>query len=415
MVSICMLDPLFYPYYGGAEKHVFEVGKRLAKRHEITVLTSQLPKTKREEVIEGMRVVRTPCLYLEKLPEPFPPPYTVCTNFVWDLLKQKDADVFHIHNQFWYYFDTLAAIKLVMKKKLILTLHNAKPENISFLTDKLGEIYDWAIGSKIMAVSDRIIAVSNYTKQVTVPDKYKRKADVIWNGVDTGKFTPRNSRERIRRKFGVGDEPLVLSNFRLVKQKGGAYLVDAFSKVKKELKDARLIVIGKGPLRESLEKECARHGVSNSVSFVTGIPENELPFYYSAADVFVLPSLWEPCAVVLLEAMASGKPMVATAVGGTPELVSKDCGVLVKPKDGNALAEGILHVLGDEKVKRRMGAASRKRAVENFGWDVVAKKVEAVYKKVVSAPERRAFGEFGLKAVVKKVKRSLQKRGFIGM
>ena len=382
-MEICMLDPLFYPYFGGTEKVVYEFGKRLAKKHGISVLTSQIPGTSPYEEIEGMKVYRTPCIYLKNLPSFMPPPYTISLLFVRDLLKRADADIFHIHCRYFYYLGTLLSIKYLMRKRLMLTLHNAKPEGISFMTDKSAALYDGVWGHRIMENCNRIVAVSRYTKEVTVPHYLQHNAEVVYNGVDEKRFRPRKD-SSIREKLGIGDAPLLLTNGRLVTQKGMYYLIEAFYMLKKDFRDAKLIVIGKGPLRDELGSQCFRLGIQDSVYFVTGIPEDELPLYYNAATLFVLPTLWEPSAVVLYEALASGKAIVTTRAGGNPEIVSSDCGILVPPRNPHELYDKMKLLLDDGRLRRRMEGSSRKRAVGNFTWDIAAKRYEGIYKKVLS-------------------------------
>jgi len=383
-LDICMLDPLFYPYQGGTEKHVLEVGKRLAKKHNVSVLTSQLPNAKaKKATFFGINIIRTPAIYLENLPSFMPPPYTICPFFVRDLLKQRNADLFHIHNRFWYYPDTLGAIQMKLKKPLFLTLHNAKPEGISPLTDIGGALYDSLLGERVMEAANRMMAVSRYTKEVTVPKKFQYKCDVVHNGVDEKLFNPHVDSSFARKKLGISNEPLILTNARLVKQKGLKHLLDGFAIVRQKEKDAQLAIIGKGNLLEELERYAKKLKVREAVHFVSGIPEKELPFYYRAADVFVLPSLWEPCAVVLFEALATGTPIVATNVGGNTEIVNHSCARIIPPKDPIAIAKNVLLLLSDDKLRRKLGAEGRKRVVENFTWDHTAKKVEAIYKKTL--------------------------------
>jgi len=383
-MEICMLDPLFYPYFGGTEKVVYEFGKRLSKKHGISILTSRIPGTSPYEEIEGMKVYRTPSIYLKNLPSFMPPPYTISPLLVRDLLARHDADIFHMHCRYFYYPGVLLSIKYVMRKKLMLTLHNARPDGISFMTDRSAALYDAVWGHRIMENCDRITAVSRYTKEVTVPRKLQHKAEVVYNGVDEKRFKPRKDVSLVTEKFGIKDGPLILSNARFVQQKGMCHLIEAFYLLKKYFKDAKLIIIGKGPLRDDLGSQCFRLGIHDSAYFVTGIPEEELPLYYNAATLFVLPTLWEPSAVVLYEALASGKAIVTTKVGGNPEIVSGKCGMLVPPRNPLELCDKMKLLLEDDKLRRRMERNSRERAVENFTWDIAAKRYEAIYKNVLS-------------------------------
>jgi glycosyltransferase involved in cell wall biosynthesis len=381
-MKVCMLDPLFLPYFGGTEKHVYEVGRRLKKNYnyDISILTSRLPGTSQKELIDGMNIFRSDSIYLENLPSFLPPPYTIAPFHVFDLLNQE-ADIFHIHNRFWYYLGTMAAIKL-RSKKLVITLHNAKPDGISFMTDKSAALYDFLWGYRIMEMADRIVAVSEWTKQVTVPKYLQHKCTVIHNGIDIEHFTPEKDGSKIREKFNVAG-PLLISNGRLVPQKGFCYLMDAFARIRADFPDATLIVIGKGPLKSRLQEQCKSLGIEESVHFVTGIPEEELPLYYSAADLFIFPTLWEPCAIVLTEALSSGLPILTTDAGGNPELVTESCGRLVPTHDAQALHREAKLLLNDPSKLKSMGQASRERAVKCLSWSVVAKRMDELYQSLM--------------------------------
>ncbi len=375
-----MLNPLFCPYLGGTEKHVFEIGRRLAKRHNIVVLTSHLEGTPLYEEIDGMKVYRTPCIYLNTLPPPLPPPYTISPTFIRELMKQK-ADIFHIHNRFWYYAGTLLAIKM-KKKKLVLTLHNAKTEGISPMTDRLGALYDFAWGQRIMEACDKIVAVSDYTRAVTVPARLQYKSATVYNGVNTTLFSPKDPSE-IKKRLGISSEPVILFVGRLLEQKGVEYLIRAFGMLKKDVPDARLVIIGRGPLELHLRKVAGEVGVADSLRIINRVPEHELPLYYNMASVFMLPSLWEPLGIVVLEAMACGIPVVSSDTGGPRELVTPDCGFLARPKDPADIYAKLKLLLQDEGLRKRMGTAARRRAVENFTWDIAAQKMEKIYESLM--------------------------------
>ncbi|MDD5317272.1 MAG: glycosyltransferase family 4 protein [Candidatus ainarchaeum sp.] len=388
-MKICMLDPLFFPYFGGTEKVVLEVGSRLAKNHghEVEVLTSMIPQAKgvaREE-IKGMRVHRTPSLYFGKLPLPFlPPPFTVSPLLNLDLLSAHNgADVYHLHNRFWYYWGTLASVKLLLRKKLMLTIHNARPKGIAPDVDFWGGLWDDTLGLATFSACDRINCVSRATLDATIPARMHGKCAVVYNGVDTKAFSPERGAGNVRKKFGIPENaPLILSNARLVTQKGFGYLLEAFAELRKEkaARDARLLVIGKGPLKEELLAKARALGVADSFQITTGIPEEELSLYYNAADVFALASLYEPSAVVLYEALACGKPIVATDAGGNPEIVSADCGFIVPARDPAALKEKLFLVLSEDALRRKLSSASRRRAQEKFDWDIIAREWDKSYK-----------------------------------
>lgn len=381
-----MLNPFYYPFSGGTEKHLFEACRRLAKKHDVTVLTSMLPHTKREEEIEGVRILRGPAAVLTWLPHPLPPPVPLYLMPWLDLAREvKRADVVHIHNRFVYSMFELFAIKKVFKKKLALTLHNAHPQGIDLSTDFVGGLYDDVYGRKIMANCNAIAGVSKNTLDITVPSELLMPKQVVYNGVDVQWFNPKNSGEGILKDLvGAEGKKIVLTVCRLVEQKGLDYLLESIPLVDKQLKGkAHFVLLGRGPMLSHLQNKAKALGVEGKISFLAErFSEKNLAALYAACDCFVLPSLWEPFGIVVVEAMATGKPVIGTDIGGIPEIIEHDKnGFLVQPRDARALAERISFVLENPKAARKMGAEGRKIAVKKFTWDETAKSYERFYKK----------------------------------
>lgn len=382
-----MLDPLFYPYMGGTEKVVFEIGKRLVKKHghEVQVLTSQIPGTPKRDQLEGMEIIRTPSIYFEKLPYPMPPPYTLAPTIPFDILKM-DADIFHLHSRYWYFTGAMAALKS-KPAKLMLTIHNAKPKGVSPATDVLGHMYDIVWGQQVMRFCDRITAVSQYSKDVTIPKDAMHKCDVVYNGVNHENFTPGKTKgsKKIRGDRGLDGKTVYFANSRLVEQKGLKYLIDAFAKVNKKY-DSALVIIGHGPLRKDLEKQTTRHGMKlgKDVFFEgAGIFDKQLSDFFKAADVYVHPALFEPFGLTIVEAAATGLPIIATNTGGIPEIVDKKLGYLVETGQSDPFAEKMAILAEDKKLRNKLGKNARKMVEKRFTWDKIAKDMDKVYKKVV--------------------------------
>jgi glycosyltransferase involved in cell wall biosynthesis len=148
----------------------------------------------------------------------------------------------------------------------------------------------------------------------------------------------------------------------------------------RELKNAKLVVFGRGILKNELERKAKSLGV-DALFISDYISEESLADLYAAADVFVLPSLFEPCPLVLLEAMACGNAIVATNVGGIPELIhNRKNGLLVQPANPHALADAISELLSDEKLAKKLAKNARMLAVKKFSWDRTAKNVEQFYR-----------------------------------
>jgi glycosyltransferase involved in cell wall biosynthesis len=377
-MKILHINPFYYPYRGGTENYLYELNRRLAKRHHVSVITSKLPGTPEFEIIGGARVHRVRSFVLTRLPPPLPPPFSLPIGFrkkLLEICRRERPDILHLHNRFFVNFAAVAFWKQRTKRPLFITLHNARTVGIGGATDFFGQVYDRVIGQRIIRRADWIIANSKWTLEITVPDDYPReKTEVIHNGVDTRKF--RRVRTGIR--DGMGCDYLITTVCRLVPQKGLAVLLRALHELEK---DFIAVIIGRGPLLKSLKRLSRKLGINQRVRFLTNVlSEREMIQYYSASDVFVLPSLWEPFGIVLLEAMACGVPTIATRVGGIPEVLD-GCGVLVEPGRPSALAEAIDRVLDDSRLRKKLSRAARARCVRMFDWEVIARRMERSYSR----------------------------------
>jgi glycosyltransferase involved in cell wall biosynthesis len=213
-----------------------------------------------------------------------------------------------------------------------------------------------------------------------------RRTDVIPSGVDTDVFRPPAGVADAKRRLGMAAQrPLIGTVGRLEPRKGTATLLAAFATLRGDGRhDAALVVVGDGPLRSELATEAERLGVAPHVQFlgdradVLGVLE--------ALDVFVLPSRTEGMSNALLEAMATARPVVATAVGGTPEVVSEGSSGLLVPADApTAMAAAIARLLDDAALAARLGAAARQTVEAHYGAKSMVRRLEAVYAAVASS------------------------------
>lgn len=230
--------------------------------------------------------------------------------------------------------------------------------------------------------SDLVTAVSDYLADYTRTEMGIRRAiHVIPNMVDHKRFSPEGSAE-LRQRYAHPDEKLLIhiSNFRPVKRVED--VVRVFAKVSQST-GARLLMVGDGPDRHEAFELASELGVSGRVSFLGSFPRIE--DLLSVCDLFLLPSAQESFGLAALEAMASGVPVVASHIGGLPEVVEDGkTGFLCDMGDVEAMAEAAIKLLSKENVYQKFSSAARERAVTVFGEDRVLPRYKEVYEKVLS-------------------------------
>jgi glycosyltransferase involved in cell wall biosynthesis/2-polyprenyl-3-methyl-5-hydroxy-6-metoxy-1,4-benzoquinol methylase len=220
-----------------------------------------------------------------------------------------------------------------------------------------------------------------------------RTLELIPLGMDLDAFRPDpDARARIRARLGVApDEILVLGIGRLIAWKGFDYLVEAISRVRKQAPNVRLVVAGDGDERSTLSDLVHRLELDDHVTFVGAVGREDVPSYYAAADLVAVPSIRheagfvEGLGYVALETLASGTPLVASAVGGLEESVTHgETGLLVRERDSEALADAILTLAGDPGFRERLGENGRRRALEAPDWPAVAGRWIETYERIVA-------------------------------
>lgn len=255
--------------------------------------------------------------------------------------------------------------------------------------------------NKISApLDDRVVAVSALTRQAEIQASGVRpdKVAVIHNCIDVDPYARRDPQiaSQVREGLGIPSKAFLIGTVgRLHPQKGQHQLLLAFAEIHQEIQEAWLLVVGCGDLRAKLENQAKTLEISKRAVFA-GI-RTDIPDVLSALDVFVLPSLWEGLPLALLEAMATGLPVVATRVGGNPEVVIHgETGILVPPNDPRALAQAV-HTLHDPSPRMRMGQAGKARVREHFSAGQIVPKMEALYAQALREKgiqqDRSASGE----------------------
>jgi glycogen(starch) synthase len=244
--------------------------------------------------------------------------------------------------------------------------------------------------------ADRVITVSNAMSDELVKLGFPQdKIRVCWNGVDPVKYDPATmpteARAAVRQRYGIkNDETMVFFIGRLVTVKGVDKLVQAMPMVLTQYPRTKLVILGVGDMEHDLRASIDSLGMHDKVMIRSEfISEKERIQHYAAADLVVLPSLYEPFGIVCTEAMAMAKPVVVGARGtnGMKEQVvpngDKQCGIHINPFDPKDIAWGIIQVLQLPDKGMQWGKNGRERVLEEFSWDAVVKRTTAIYGELV--------------------------------
>lgn len=231
-----------------------------------------------------------------------------------------------------------------------------------------------------LPVVHRVICVSEANRRDLIEEcpAVERKAHVVYNGVDLSAFPSQLDRRKVRQDLGVKQGPMLVTIARLTEQKGHCYLLQALPKLLNTWPQLCCVFVGEGELRDALQRLAIDLGIERSCRFV-GVRE-DIADILAAADLFVLPSLSEGFPFVLLEALAMGRPVVASRVNGVPELIEEHkTGLLVPPRDPRALVEAIRNVLSNPTAASEMGAAGRAAVRKRFTVDHMVANTTAIF------------------------------------
>jgi sugar transferase (PEP-CTERM/EpsH1 system associated) len=285
-------------------------------------------------------------------------------------LRSEQPDVVHAHSGTW--LKAARAARLAGVRRVVFTEHGLNDVEpwYNLVVKRCG---GW--------LTDCVVAVSEplrhyLVERVGIPES---KIVVIPNGVDTDRFSPGPAHGDLRARLGLGSKPVIGHVARLAPVKNQPLLVDALARVRERVPEAQLVIVGDGPEREALQAHIQARGLEESVHLAG--EARDVPAILREFDVFALPSKAEGTSMSVLEAMASGIPVVASAVGGTPDLLDHGrCGVLVEPNDVDALAVALADVLLAPDRRRVLAAAARTRVVQDFDEAAVARRYEGLYR-----------------------------------
>jgi glycosyltransferase involved in cell wall biosynthesis len=293
---------------------------------------------------------------------------------VWEQCERREVRHLHVH------FPNVAADVAMLVARYggedwsySMTLHGP---------NELSDVRGHRLPEKVRR-SAFTICISHYTRSQVmnfVEREHWTKLPVVHCGIDTERFTP--SPDGAPPKSA----PTVLAVGRLDPRKGHSLLVEALGRLVGDGTDARVIIVGEGPERATLERLARDLGVSDRLSLPGAVGQDEIGSWFASADVFCVPSLAEGLPVVLMEAMASELPVVAPRLMGIPELVEDGVnGTLVTPGRADELAAALDRQLADPEARRRMGAAGRERVLAEFEVGECSRQVAELMRAVATA------------------------------
>lgn len=369
-MKIALVSPYDYPYPGGVTEHIAHLAPEFRRQgHEVHIIAPQS---------QGMQELSDEIVHAVGSVVPVPANGSVArislslrlSRRVKEILEREAYDIVHLHEPL------LPALPITV-------LRHSHTVNIGTFHAFAQSNYGYFYGKQILKYFIRRlhgrIAVSPAAKEF-VSSHFAGDYEIIPNGIDYERFSgPPCPFDRYR-----DGAPVVLFVGRLEKRKGLKYLIRAMVGVWNHFPDAKLVVVGAGPLLDDYRRLVEVKQLRN-VEFVGYASNDDLPRYYQSCDVFCAPSTGqESFGIVLLEAMAAGKPLVASDIPGYGSVVRPGVeGFLVPPKDEQALALALVRLLSDADLRATMREAGRKRA-EEFSWDKVAGRVLDFYDQVLA-------------------------------
>lgn len=300
--------------------------------------------------------------------------------FLFSLLLTKKFDVIHSH---WIlpqgFFGVIA--KYIFKVPLIVTIHGSD----IFAFKKLNFIKSFVL-SKSTAVTANSTATQKEAREVCPSSNPL----LIPEGVDLKMFNV--SKKNLKWKRNINnDDKIILAVGRLIKWKGFNFLIKAMPKILEKFPKAKLVIVGSGPEEQSLRNLAKSVRLNKNIVFLENVSHDKLSVMYASSDIFVSPSITnelsgekEALGIVIIEAIASGIPVVASDSGGIRDTVDgKSTGFLAKEKDSDDIAQKTIDLLSNAKIRNEIIRKGLKHVREKYSWDILAKKYSDLYKKCV--------------------------------
>jgi glycosyltransferase involved in cell wall biosynthesis len=368
MKRILVMTGNFYPDVGGAITDILEISRRLVKKgYEIDVIACNTKRGSVYEQLEGINIYRLDSWNMLQGEYPVPKPSPRNFHTLQNLLRKKH-DLVHVYTRF-YVNSTLGLVLSKLKRIPLLytelgTGHNASS---SSMVRVLSRIYDHTLGTLLVGLADKVTVESRSTISFLKHIGLRKGAILIPCGVNTFVFQRKSN--NLREQLGLGDAIVITCVSRLVYPKGVQDLISAFPQIKREVPLAKVLIVGSGEYEPKL-RALAREVGKENILFLGEKKQPEVAEILSISDIAVSASYSEGLSSSVLEAAAMGLPVIATNVGGTPEVIHDDeTGMLFEPGDVDALTQKVCRVAENKDLAHKLGSNARQLIEKEFNWD----------------------------------------------
>jgi glycosyltransferase involved in cell wall biosynthesis len=378
-MNILMITHLYHPRIGGVESCVKNLCRELQKKgHNVEIVTSRLPKNlPQRETINEVMVNRLPFRLASSNPLSilkFIIRASECIVKMLIIVRNKKIDIINLH---YISENAIYALMLSYMKRisLITSIHGSDIENASVR----GRMYEWVV-RRTLKRSAKVISNSNYLLLKTI-EKFNagidRKSIIIGNGVDI-------SEAYMLDKYEEAPSPFILGIGRLEHYKGFDILIRSVAFMLRSYPDIKLILAGDGPERRNLEILIKKLGIEESVLMYGLRDRKDIQQLLASCKFLVVPSRREAFGIVILEAMAARRAVIAMEVGGVSDLIKQgENGILIKNHDPNDLAEAMTYLLEHPEIADALGKRGRSNVIERFDWKIIADKYIAAFQSTI--------------------------------
>jgi glycosyltransferase involved in cell wall biosynthesis len=378
-MRILQVSPYFIPYIGGQERYIYELSKKMIEfGNSVTVLTSNFPKSKSYEVIDGIEIYRFDMLGTI-LRNPVTPGIL---KYLYNNINKYD--IIHTHNGYVFTSLLCTIIKTINDAvPLVLTYHGQLKYNDAF-KEYFKKIYENTFGKMIYNSSNSIIVLSPSDKMyISSFGIDEDKIEIIPNAINIDKiYEISKNVYDLFLKYKIDKKNIILFVGPIIKRKGIDTFIESIPNVLKKRNETIFIIVGSGDYKKKAIEMVKKLHIENNIIFTGRISDAELYMLYKMSKIFVLPSNSEGVPTSILEAFVFSKPVISTTLPGIKDYFS-NATLLIEPNNSKKLAISILKILEDDVLAKELSFKGNMLVKKYFTWNIVAKKVLNIYNKII--------------------------------